>query len=192
MRITATITCLLSFAGVSWGALRFFTKPSGLTKRAAVVGGLGAFFGIWTVAATWQSTSPWGQLLAATILHLASSLLFWSAVRACRSVPLTAIFEPDPPVRIILTGPYRYMRHPFYLSYAVFWASGWIASPSWVSFAGVAVMLAIYLRAARNEERKFATSSLAGDYREYRRQVRGMLPRLSPYWPVTPFSRTRS
>ena len=180
MRIIATITCLFTFAGVSWGVLRFFTKPSGLSRRAAIVGALGAFFGVWTSAVTWTSTAAAPQLLAAVIAHLASALLFWSAVRACETVRLTAIFEADRPVRLVQEGPYRYVRHPFYVSYTIFWLSGWIASASWISLAGVVVMTWIYRRAAREEERKFAASSLAGDYAEYRRRVGGMLPRPRP------------
>ena len=87
-----------------------------------------------------------------------------------------AIFEADLPVRLVQSGPYAYVRHPFYSAYTIFWLGGWVASGSMVALLSVPVMLGIYVQGAREEERKFSRSSFAGEYADYRRRVGAWLP----------------
>jgi protein-S-isoprenylcysteine O-methyltransferase Ste14 len=177
MSTAATLTCVAAFASFGWGVLRFFVKPAVPSARAIATAALGLFFGGWQVVAiATATTDPWriGLGIAA---HVVSGLLFWSAVRACRSRPLTAIFEADLPVRLVESGPYAYLRHPFYAAYTIFWLGGWVASGSLVTLVSVPVMLGIYVHGAKEEERKFARSSFAGEYADYRRRVGAWLPR---------------
>jgi protein-S-isoprenylcysteine O-methyltransferase Ste14 len=179
MTIAATLTCAAAFSSFGWGVLRFFVKPAGPTPRAVVTAALGLFFGAWHLFAIATATTDAWRLMLGIAAHAVSGLLFWSAVRACRSLPLTAIFEADLPVRLVETGPYAYVRHPFYTAYTIFWLGGWVASGSIVTLISVPVMLGIYVHGAREEERKFARSSIAGEYADYRRRVGAWLPRRS-------------
>ena len=71
------------------------------------------------------------------------------------------------------------MRHPFYVSYSLFWI-GW-AVGVWSPWALLAplVLVPIYVAAARGEERKFARSEMAEQYRRYMREVGFFFPRLA-------------
>ena len=179
MHTAAAVVCLAAFSSFGWGVVRFFVKPAGPSGRAVVTAVLGLFFGGWHLYAIATATTAGWRVAVGMAAQAASAMLFWSAVRACRSEPLTAIFEADVPVRLVQAGPYAYLRHPFYAAYSVFWLGGWIASGSLVALASLPVMLAIYVHGAREEERKFARSSLAAEYVSYRRRVGVWLPRPS-------------
>lgn len=177
MHLTAVLSCLAAFASFSWGVTRFFRKPSGPTAGALAVAILGLGFTVWNVAALARSTA--GPALSGMAIagFLLSTVLFWSAIRACRSTRLTAIFETDVPVQLVRRGPYRWMRHPFYTSYTLFWFACWAGSGSIVSLLAALVMLAFYVQGAREEERKFAASPLAAEYEVYRRRTGLFAPR---------------
>ena len=42
--------------------------------------------------------------------------LFWSSIYVNRTEPLSVAFNNDQPGHLIAHGPYRHIRHPFYLS----------------------------------------------------------------------------
>jgi protein-S-isoprenylcysteine O-methyltransferase Ste14 len=191
-----------AFSSFGWGMLRFFRKPAGLHGRTALVAALGALFSGWHLFAIASSSpTPLRQLAAIGCLSFATTL-FWSAVCACGSHALTAIFADDLPVHLVRGGPYRYIRHPFYTSYTIFWFAGWIASGSLLALVSAVMMLGLYLDAAGREERKFAGSPLRAEYEAYRRRTGLMTPRLrrraatgvaeAGYCPVTPFNLPRS
>ncbi len=73
-------------------------------------------------------------------------------------------------------GPYRFVRHPFYCSYLLAWAAGFVATAQTWLLPTVAVMLVIYVRAAKLEEEKFTRSPLAGTYERYRSRTGLFLP----------------
>jgi len=178
MRAVTLVVWLSAFLSFGWGVLRFFQKPAGLSPRAALVATLGMIFAVWNaLAIAAAAAGPWSRA-AGLVLLLISTTLFWRTVSACASARLTAIFEPDLPQCLVRRGPYRFVRHPFYASYTLFWFAGWIASGSILSFAAATIMLAIYVAAARREERKFEDSSLADAYARYRLSAGLLLPRL--------------
>ena len=177
MFIVATLTCMATLTSFGWAVLRFFVKPAGPTWRAVMTAALGLFFGAWHVVAIATATTEVWRVALGMTAHAAASLLFWTAVRACRSQPLTAIFEPDLPLRVVEDGPFAYLRHPFYSAYTIFWLGGWVASGSLVALCSVAVMLGIYVHGAREEERKFSRSPVAAEYADYRQRVGAWLPR---------------
>jgi protein-S-isoprenylcysteine O-methyltransferase Ste14 len=177
MYLAATLTCVAAFSSFGWGVLRFFVKPAGPTARAVVTAALGLFFGAWHMFAIATAATDGWRIALGIAAHAVSGLLFWGAVRACRSRPLTAIFEADLPVRLVESGPYAYVRHPFYTAYTIFWLGGWVASGSIVTLVSVPVMVGIYVYGAREEERKFSRSPVAAEYADYRRRVGAWLPR---------------
>lgn len=108
-----------------------------------------------------------------------SLVIFAWTIKATRHTPPTMAFDTDQPDFLLKHGPYRYVRHPFYLSYMVFWVGTAAATPGVIGWVTPAVMLAVYQHAASREEAKFATSSLAAAYAAYRRSAGMFLPRLS-------------
>jgi len=107
-----------------------------------------------------------------------SLALFWWTISTTRRHPLTLAFTSDVPVHLQTTGPYAYVRHPFYLAYVLFWIGAAVAANELVSWIMPVVMTLSYVAAARREESKFEASPLASDYKVYRLQTGMLVPHL--------------
>lgn len=181
------ILLLTCFASFTWAIRRFFTRPAAVPSVARLVSLLGGLT-VLAYAAAWlliprppaRSLAP--DLLASGLFAAALALFYW-ALRANLARPLSGIGAPDLPGHLVTAGPYRYVRHPFYLSYLLTWlGSALAASTAWL-WLPVPVAVLLYVLAARHEERKFAASPLAAAYAAYARSTGMLLPRL---WPLRP------
>lgn len=126
----------------------------------------------------WSGTTPLPALIVALVLEGLSLLLFRATVTASRNRALHFAFDPENPVSLVTEGPYRLVRHPFYTSYILFW--GGLALGTWSvwSIPVLAVMITLYIVAARGEERKFLATDMAGEYAAYRSRTGMFVPRL--------------
>lgn len=121
---------------------------------------------------------PLSAQIIGTALMSVSVLLFWWTIKETRSAKLRAAFDEYLPHCVLNTGPYAYVRHPFYLSYLLLW-SGWgIASWNIWGVVPLITMGTTYLLAAREEEANFAKSEHAGAYADYARKTGRFFPRL--------------
>ena len=74
-------------------------------------------------------------------------------------------------------GPYRFVRHPFYLAYSIGWLPGPIVTLNpWLLLTNV-WMGFLYYRAASLEERLFLEGPNAESYREYQQRTGMFLPK---------------
>lgn len=127
---------------------------------------------------TWFHAQPlWAQALGLA-LQIGAGMLFVSAINASRTARLRFAFDPEHPHSLVENGPYRYIRHPFYTSYTLFWAGWAVATWSVWGLLSFAVLLALYIRAASMEERNFAASPLAETYAAYKSRTGFFWPRL--------------
>jgi protein-S-isoprenylcysteine O-methyltransferase Ste14 len=110
------------------------------------------------------------------LLALSLALLWWS-IKHTRGAGLGIAFAGVLPNRIVQTGPYRAIRHPFYVSYILSWVSTPFLSGWWLTAAIPAAMAAVYLAAARAEESEFNASALASDYQRYSARAGMLWPR---------------
>ncbi|MEP0942397.1 MAG: isoprenylcysteine carboxylmethyltransferase family protein [Rhizobiaceae bacterium] len=123
-----------------------------------------------------------GQPMAAQIVGvvlLAGSLsLFWRTISESKKARLLAAFDDDLPHGLLTTGPYRYVRHPFYTSYILHWV-GW-AVAAWHIWALVPAiaMVTTYWVAARDEEAKFNRTEMSQAYSDYRAKTGRFFPKL--------------
>ncbi len=115
------------------------------------------------------------------LLYLASFSLFWWAIAINRPRPLSIAFSADTPMRLVSGGPYKFIRHPFYVSYLLAWFAGAIATANWILIATCFVMGVIYVKAALFEEAKFQQSDLSHSYQTYRGETGMFLPRLAVF-----------
>jgi protein-S-isoprenylcysteine O-methyltransferase Ste14 len=84
----------------------------------------------------------------------------------------------DVPSAVCNVGPYRYVRHPFYLSYMVAFVGVAVAFPSFI-VAGVCMLnIGLFVYMALDDERVLLESPLGADYRAYRGRVGMFVPRL--------------
>jgi protein-S-isoprenylcysteine O-methyltransferase Ste14 len=119
---------------------------------------------------------PWFGVGA--LVHLLALALFVAAFRSTRQKRVTLAFDRDTPTFLVRDGVYRRLRHPFYASYILFWVGCCIQVRTPAMFAVSTTLAALYLGAAIAEERKFAASSLAAAYRDYRKQTGLLWPKL--------------
>lgn len=129
----------------------------------------------------WLALTPVGFLIAvpAAIILIVSLWLFSATVRINSSRPLSLAYSKDMPLHLQRSGPYRWVRHPFYSSYllCMFGAAVAIHSP-WALLL-VLAGFAIYFHAARFEEKKFEARDLCSEYARFKAEVGMFLPRLS-------------
>ncbi len=169
MRMLLFGTNLLCFASFGWAMARHF-EPGGKPKPGMLLTALAV--PVFAAAQLWATLAlPAPGAAPAMVLYVAAAALFWSAIRVTRGRRLGACFQQQEPSGIVTAGPYRYVRHPFYLSYSLVWAGGFVAT-RWAPLALVAIFMAVlYYRAARQEERTLLSSSHADVYRAYLRQT---------------------
>jgi protein-S-isoprenylcysteine O-methyltransferase Ste14 len=171
--IVLFLACLGSFA---WGMECFFVRPAGVNRGMRLISLLGAVFAAVHMATLFLEPVNAARAAVAAPMYVCALGLFWWAITVNRRVPLSAAFSKDPPIRLVQQGPYRLMRHPFYCSYLLTWTAGFVATGAWWLLATVFIMLAIYINAARAEERKFKSSDLAAHYETYRARTGRFLP----------------
>jgi protein-S-isoprenylcysteine O-methyltransferase Ste14 len=76
-------------------------------------------------------------------------------------------------------GPYRFVRHPFYLSYMVAFVAVAVAFPSAI-VSGVCVLnIGLFVYMAFDDERVLLASAIAAHYNSYKGRVGMFLPRLA-------------
>jgi hypothetical protein len=129
-------------------------------------GGLRFFVVLIALAGTlfFRATTPRSILIGLPILCVGVLIHTWA--KGClRQNQLVA-----------MTGPYRFVRHPFYLANALIDA-GLVVMSGWIPLAIVlpAWWLAIYIPVIRGEER-YLSEKFPDVYPEYRRRVPCLIP----------------
>jgi protein-S-isoprenylcysteine O-methyltransferase Ste14 len=146
--------------------------PLRLALVASIAGGLVAVFA--PLAGKTQIGEP-AFAIGCGLLVMAQTL-FWWAVAAHGATRPSAAFAVDPPETLTVRGPYRLVRHPFYLAYVLAFAGGAALTETpwvWVVPAWLAIM---YIAAARQEERLILASPLGRAYGEYMERIGGFVP----------------
>jgi protein-S-isoprenylcysteine O-methyltransferase Ste14 len=177
MKIMLFTTGLLCFVAFCWGVKAHFRQTGAMPLGMRAVSLLSLAWFIWF---GWRELAwPSGYAALTLALFAASLAVFYWAIAASRLSPPTLAFDTDQPEFLLCQGPYRYVRHPFYLAYLLFWTGTATATPGLVGWAAPGVMFLVYFEAASREERKFSTSQLAAAYDAYRRQAGMFFPVVS-------------
>ena len=136
---------------------------------------LTAFFFLYL---TWAQPQPVAAQVAGFVHQLLSWWLFWRTIAASRDARLRLAFDEGAPRGLVTDGPYRYFRHPFYVSYVMFWAGWTLALWSLPALLPFVIVVTLYVIAARMEERKFAGTPMAAEYEAYRQRTGFFWPNL--------------
>ena len=176
--VSIALIAMLCIGSYLWGVRAHFRQdgamPLGMRIIAlASVGGYLVMLGLLLV----NSASAISKVLG-TALMLLSLAIFWWAVGTTRGRNLALAYSIDSPASLVHDGPYRFVRHPFYLSYLCFWVAGVVATATSAFGVMFFLMLALYLRAALMEEAKFLGSPLENSYRQFQAETGMFLPRL--------------
>ncbi len=166
---------LLCFAAFTWGVAFHFRRGRKMPAGMRLTSALSVLGLIWFL---WNLTQGAGPAWPFALICFAAGLaVFCWSVQSTRREPPMIAFSAGAPQTLLRHGPYRFVRHPFYLSYVLFWAGTALAVPSGAAWAEPALMGALYVLAAAREETRLARSPLGAEYRAYQRRA-GM------FWPV--------
>lgn len=129
---------------------------------------MGLFYGLLVPAA-----------ICGAILALSSVMLYeWSRRTVVDRNFYIALAGEVPPA-VCDAGSYRYVRHPFYLSYMVAFVAVAVAFPS-LMVAGVCLAnIGLFVYMAFDDERVMLGSTLGADYKSYKMRVGMFLPRFA-------------
>lgn len=124
----------------------------------------------------WQDLAGWQGDPHLSPLHLASNVLIaagmillyraWQVLYAAQRDRLLAT-----------TGPYASVRHPQYVGFLTIMAGFLLQWPTLLTLLMFPVLVIVYLRLARKEERQMG-AEFGEAYAAYSRQVPGFVPRL--------------
>jgi protein-S-isoprenylcysteine O-methyltransferase Ste14 len=174
------VICILGFGIIAchtWSLKYHFDMPRapfGVKIISLLVLSSGAFLSYLLL----YGKQPHIAQIFGLFLLIFSLVLFLITINESRQAKLLAAFDEKKPRTLLKTGPYAFVRHPFYSSYLIQWI-GW-AIAAWDLWAVVPVvgMTATYWRAASEEEAKFAETPMAEAYKQYAAVTGRFFPKL--------------
>jgi protein-S-isoprenylcysteine O-methyltransferase Ste14 len=128
----------------------------------------------------WTGGWVWPVATVAAIVILSGVIALLDAfIRFARADGTPA--PPMPTVHLVVVGPYRYVRNPMYLAVLmiILGQALLFGSRSALLYAGI-VLLAVALF-VRGYEEPTLEREYGDEYRKYRRNVRGWIPRVRPW-----------
>ena len=127
-------------------------------------------------------TGGWGSPVAivAAVPILGGVLVLLDAfVRFARADGTPA--PPMPTVHLVVVGPYRYVRNPMYLAVLSIIFGQALLCGSWGAAVYGALVLTAVVLFVLGYEQPTLEEEYGDEYREYRRHVRGWIPRVRPW-----------
>ena len=128
----------------------------------------------------WRDPGSGGWAVVAVVLIACGIVVLLDAfIRFARADGTPA--PPAPTAHLVVVGPYRYVRNPMYLAVLtiILGQSLLFGSVGALLYAGI-VLLAVGLF-VRGYEEPTLEFEYGDEYREYRRSVRGWIPRVRPW-----------
>jgi protein-S-isoprenylcysteine O-methyltransferase Ste14 len=117
----------------------------------------------------------WLRWIGVALAGLAGLLLTWTLHSLGRNLTDTVVTRKEH--SLVITGPYRWVRHPFYCSVALAVLGNSLAAANlFLLAAGVAVFVLQALRTRKEEENLLAR--FGSDYRNYMQRTGRFTPRL--------------
>jgi protein-S-isoprenylcysteine O-methyltransferase Ste14 len=182
MRAIVLMLAFAAFGSAAFGGLRFFVVVDEGSRRGrrltSALFSAGALI-VLLLMFRHETVEPWRSIVVATMFSCSLAIFWWSIATAKRnltssSMPFLGSSEPGSVQ--LEAGPYRYVRHPFYLSYMLsWWAAGLYATSIGTMAVGV-VMTTLYVKAALQEESVMHLHR--SGYRDYAARTGRFLPPL--------------
>ncbi len=143
--------------------------------------GLPLFVGgiAWTIDSQWMAWSSiaiptWLRWLGVAVVGCSGILLLWTFRNLGKNLTDTVVTRKDH--TLVTSGPYRYVRHPFYLSFALGVLGGSLAMANWFILLAGVLPLGFLVARTRIEEEKLI-ERFGDEYQDYMRRVGRFLPR---------------
>lgn len=117
----------------------------------------------------------WARWTGAVLAAATGGLLIWTFRTLGHNLTDTVVTRRD--ATLITHGPYRGVRHPFYLAFAIAVAANTlITANAYLAIFGTAAFLVIVARTSIEEQKLI--ERFGSDYREYMRRTGRFLPRI--------------
>lgn len=160
-----------------WARFRFFRMNAGTPKLSALLyDGAVATQIITTLIYMLTVNGKFLPLVAASsFLYSISLLFFWWAIFVAKKLDFAFSNEVG---NIVTTGPFRIVRHPFYVSYMLAWLSSALLFNSLILWITLVYLVAFYFLSAQKEEKVILASMYSNEYKKYMKNVGMFLPRI--------------
>lgn len=130
----------------------------------------------------WTGVWLWPVAILATVVILSGAVVLLDAfIRFARADGTPA--PPVPTAHLVVVGPYRHVRNPMYVAVLAIILGQALLFASWPTVIYAVVVFAAVLVFVRTYEEPTLELEYGNEYREYKRSVRGWIPRLRG-WPA--------
>lgn len=144
--------------------------------------GLPMFVGgiAWMIDPQWMAWSSigiplWLRWIGVAVVGCWGILLVWTFQNLGKNLTDTVVTRKDH--ALVTSGPYRFVRHPFYLSFALGIFGGSLAMANWFMLLAGVIPLGFLVARTRIEEEKLV-ERFGVEYQNYMRRVGRFVPRL--------------
>lgn len=169
---------LACFGSFIWGMTSFFRLAGQISTGVRVVQSVGSIMAFLHLILLLRVHSTAAlQAVVAVSFYTAALALFWWSTWIHRRNPPRMCYNAEVPDRLVVSGPYRWIRHPFYTAYMLAWLAGAFAAHEPWLLLSLLCMSVLYVRAAMLEEHKLESSSLAFEFEQYRKTTGMFLPK---------------
>ena len=117
----------------------------------------------------------WLRWLGVVMGVLCSLLMYWTLKSLGKNLTDTVVTRSE--ARLVTNGPYRWVRHPFYVTAALLMASVTVLTANWlIGVSSVAVLTMLAIRTPKEEQRLI--ERFGQEYRDYMAKTGRFFPRL--------------
>jgi protein-S-isoprenylcysteine O-methyltransferase Ste14 len=135
----------------------------------------------WMVDPSWMAWSSvslpaWVRWTGVGLIGIACGLLVWTFL--CLGKNLTDTVVTRQTHTLVIRGPYRWVRHPFYDSAALLALALSLITANWLFFVTGVVLFCLLIIRTRTEEENLV-ARFGDSYRAYRERTGRFLPRIA-------------
>jgi protein-S-isoprenylcysteine O-methyltransferase Ste14 len=133
----------------------------------------------WMINPEWMAWSAmpipaWLRWLGIAFVATSCALVVWTFSNLGRNLTDTVVTRRDH--TLIVSGPYRYVRHPFYVAIALQMLGGSLVTANWFILLAGVIPFSFLVARTRIEEQKLV-DRFGAEYQEYMRRVGRFVPR---------------
>jgi protein-S-isoprenylcysteine O-methyltransferase Ste14 len=181
MKIYVNLIYLINCVSFLWAGIFFFKKPARKNKKFILINILGVITictSCFYVLINENMNNIFIHYIGLIFL-LFSFALFWFAIFECKNYLMRfAFYGENLNENFIKSGPYRFIRHPFYSSYSASWLGAAFITQNLILLALFFVMLLFYYEASQQEEASFLKSKFSEEYLNYIKKTGRFFPKI--------------
>jgi protein-S-isoprenylcysteine O-methyltransferase Ste14 len=173
--IAVTVALAFQFVHYLGAGARTFMRPR-LDDGGEIAGMIFCAAAAGVVILAWyQRVALVTGVIALALVAMSLFLYEWTR-RTITGRRFSVIYSDDVPDSVCDSGPYAYVRHPFYVSYMIGFTAAVVAFPNIFTVLGWLLAAWWFVSGARHDEKAIDASPLTEEYAEYRRRTGMFFP----------------